>query len=142
MTWAIFSDPSPAGRVERKYITDVIVRPRPLVVAGRLEHYRTDFATLTFEMTLTTNPALGTTEIFVPADRHFSHGFRVQLSPGPTLVHDPKTKTLHPLLAANPADAEQARQIRLDDNAQRLIIEKWVGPAQKLTVKLLPETPE
>ena len=55
MTWAIFSDKSPAGRVERKYITDVIVRPRPLVVAGRLKRYTYDFTARRFEITLTPN---------------------------------------------------------------------------------------
>lgn len=34
VTWAIFSDPSPAGQIERKYLVDVLARPRPLVVAG------------------------------------------------------------------------------------------------------------
>jgi hypothetical protein len=43
MTWAIFSDPSPAGRDERGYITDVIVRPRrrrrsPATPRLRLHH--------------------------------------------------------------------------------------------------------
>jgi len=139
MTWAIFSDKSPAGRVERKYILDVVVRPRPLVVAGRLEHYGTDFATLTFAMTLQSDPALGATEMFVPAERHYPGGFRVQVGPGLTLAHDPGAKTLRTVSAADAADREQAKQIRWDDGAQHLIVDQWVGAAKNLTLKVLPE---
>jgi hypothetical protein len=139
MTWAIFSDKSPAGRVERKYILDVVVRPRPLGVAGRLEHYGTDFATLTFTMTLQTDPALGATEMFVPAERHYPGGFRVEVGPGLTLAHDPGARTLRTVSAADAADREQAKQIRWDDAAQHLIVDQWVGAASKLTLKVRPE---
>lgn len=138
MTWAIFSDNTPAGRIERKYITDVLARPRPLVVAGRLEQYGTDFATLTFEMTLKTDPALGATEIFVPEDRHYRCGFRVEVRPGLKLAHDPGVAALRTMHAADPADREQAGRIRWDDETQPLIIEKWVGDTLNLTVKVMP----
>jgi endoglycosylceramidase len=140
MTWAIFSDPSPAGRVERNYITDVMVRPRPLVVAGQLQRYATDFATLAFEMTLATDPTSGATEIFVPAERHYPWGFRLQVGPGLTLAHDAGARTLRTLRTADSADHEQGGQIRWDDDTQHLIIEKWVGTVQKLTVKIAPMT--
>jgi endoglycosylceramidase len=138
MTWAIFSDNSAAGRVERHYITDVLARPRPLVVAGRLQHYGNDFVSLRFEMTLQTDPALGATEIFVSADRHYPRGFRVEVGSGLTLAQDAKATALHTVHAVNSTDREQAKQIRWDDDRQRLIIEKWVGNAQKLTVRVLP----
>ncbi len=138
MTWAIFSDPSAAGQIERTYITDVIVRPRPLVVAGRVGRYRTDFATLTFEMALETAPALGATEIFIPEERHYPRGFRVEVGPGLTLAHDTGAASLRTVRAASPADGEQAKQVRWDTDKQHLIIEKWVGNAQKLSVKVLP----
>ena len=92
ITWAIFSDPSPAGRIERNYITDVIVRPRPLVVAGRLLDYGTDFATRQFAMTLRTDPALGATELFVPIDRYYPDGVQLAIGTNLTLAKVPKFK--------------------------------------------------
>ncbi|RME93456.1 MAG: hypothetical protein D6766_08185, partial [Verrucomicrobia bacterium] len=86
VTWAIFSDSSPAGRDERKYLTDVLARPRPLVVAGRLEDFGYDFSTRTFGMKLRTRPALGASEIFVPAERHYPGGTRVAFADGLVLA--------------------------------------------------------
>lgn len=137
-TWAIFSDTNAVGHVERKFITDTLARPRPLVVAGHLEHYGINFETRIFEMSLKTDPALGATKIFVPAERHYPSGFRVEVGPGLTLAHDPGTKTLRTLRAVDSADREQAKQIRWDADAQHLIIDKWVGATNKLTLKVLP----
>jgi hypothetical protein len=138
VTWAIFSDASPVGRVERKYITDVIVRPRPLVVAGRVERYGNDFATRTFEMTLKTDPSLGATEIFVPAERHYSEGFRLEIGAGLTQEQDGRTKSLRTIRAVAGNDREQARLIHWDDNRQRLTIDRWVGTARSLAVRVVP----
>ena len=142
MTWAIFSDDSPAGRVERKYITDVLASPRPLVVAGRVERYSNDFATLGFAMTLTPNPALGATEIFVPADRLYPHGFRVEVGPGLTLAHDPGAAILRTVRTTETADREQAKRVGWDNDTQHLLIEKGVRNARGLTVRILPEVPK
>ena len=141
MTWSIFSDESPAGLVERKYITDVIVRPRPLVVAGRLKRFGNDFAEHRFEMTLAPDASLGGTEIFVPEDRHYPAGFRVEVGPGLTIAHDPVSHQLHTLEAATAGDRKQAELVRWDNNMQRLFIEKWVGRAPVLTVRILPMKP-
>ncbi len=137
-TWAIFSDTNAVGRVERKFITDTLARPRPLVVAGHLERYGIDFETRIFKMSLQTDPALGATEIFVPAERHYLGGFRVEVGPGLTMAHDPGAGTLRTVRAADSADREQAKQIRWDEAAQHLIIDKWVGVTNKLTLKVLP----
>ena len=51
--------------------TDVIARPRPLVVAGEVKSFGFDFAARTFEMTFIPDSAKGESEIFVPIDRHF-----------------------------------------------------------------------
>ncbi len=140
-TWAIFSDDSPVGQVERKYITDVIVRPRPLVVSGRVEHFSTDFATRTFEMTLKTDPTLGATEIFMPAERHYPKGFQVEVGPGLTLAQAGKAATLRTVRAVDATDREQAGLIRWDDATQHLIIDKWAGAARRLTVKISLSVP-
>src|SRR3546814_18934756 len=43
-TWSIFSDSVAVGQTERKYITDVIARPFPSFIAGKLHHCNYDFA--------------------------------------------------------------------------------------------------
>ncbi len=139
MTWAIFSDDSPAGRVERTYITDVLARPRPLVVAGRVERYGDDFDARIFELTLASDPALGATEIFVPADRHYARGFRIEIGPGLMLAREPGTATLRTVRAATAADRDQAAQVRWDDGTQHLKIGKWIDAPPRLTVRILPE---
>ncbi len=142
MTWAIFSDQSPAGQVERSYVTDVLARPRPLVVAGRVERYGNDFATLVFELTLISDPALGATEIFVPADRHYPRGFRIEVGPNLTLSHAPGAAKLRTVRASEKADHEQATRVNWDNDRQRLIIERWEGESRRLTVRILPEVPK
>ena len=77
---------------ESRHITDVIVRPRPLVVARRLEHYGANFATLTFAMTSRPDPALGATEMFVPAKRQRPRSFRVEVGQWLTLAHDERSR--------------------------------------------------
>ena len=138
MTWSIFSDRSPAGRIERKYLMDVVVRPRPLVVAGRLERYGNDFSESCFEMELRTNPALGATEIFVPAERHYPHGFRVEVGSGLTLLHEGGASELRGIHAATAGDREQAKRIRWDDAKQRLIVEEWIGTTRKISIRVMP----
>jgi hypothetical protein len=141
MTWSIFSDNSPAGRVERKYITDVVARPRPLVVAGRLIRYGNNFATPCFEMTLDADPGLGATEIFVAAERYFPKGFQVEVGPGLTMVSDSEASTLHTVQALADPDREQAKHISWNEDCQRLIIERWVAPARRLTVRIRSKSP-
>jgi len=138
MTWAVFSDKSPAGRVERKYITDVIVRPRPLVVAGRLKHYSNDFATRRFEMTLTPDVTLGSTEIFLPADRHYPRGCLVEVGPGLALALDPNSHQLQTVNAVTTGDRNQAELIRWDNASQRLFIDEWAVKAARLRVSIVP----
>lgn len=139
MTWSIFSDKSPAGIVERKYILDVVVRPRPLVVAGSLEHYGNDFAARSFQMTVNADPGLGATEIFVPAERHFPDGFLLEVGSGLTLVHDSDASGFRGLHAASPEDREQAKKVRWDEANQRVVILNWAGPARKLVIKVRPK---
>ncbi len=139
MTWAIFSDKSPAGKVERKYITDVIARPRPLVVAGRLLDYRNDFAVTRFTMTVETDPKTGATEVFVPAERHFPRGFRVEIGEGLILAVGPKASEFRTIRAVTSDDTEQAGLVGWDDKNQRMVVERWVGEPKKVTITVSPE---
>jgi hypothetical protein len=137
-TWAIFSDTSPVGQVERKYLVDPLARPRPLVVAGRLDDYGFNFETRTLEMSLKPNAALGGTEIFVSVDRFYPEGFRVEIGEGLVMALKPGDKQLGIVKSADESDLHQARAIRWDDGKLHLIIDKWVEATPRLAMKILP----
>ena len=137
-TWAIFSDTTPVGRVERKFITDTLARPRPLVVAGRLEEYAYDPEARTLRIRFHPDRTLGATEIFVPADRFYPDGFRLELGPDLTLVLEPDTSRLRVARATNAEARRQAAQIHWDAQSGRLTIDKWLLPVGKVTLAISP----
>ncbi len=137
-TWAIFQDGSPAGRVERRYLTDGIARPRPLVVAGRLERAHNDFDTRRFEMILRTDPTLGATELYIPAARRYPEGFAVLLGSDLELAIEAGARIPRTVRAATDLDRSQADQVRWDDSAQHIIIKRWIGPTKLLSVRIKP----
>jgi hypothetical protein len=137
-TWAIFSDTSPVGRIERKYLVDPLARPRPLVVAGRLDDYGFNFETRTLEISLQPNAKLGGTEIFVSADRYYPAGFRVEIGEGLVMALKSADGQLGIVSSAGDRDLIQARRIRWGQEKQRLIIEKWEETPPQLSLKILP----
>jgi hypothetical protein len=139
-TWAIFSDTDAVGHVERKYITDALARPRPLAVAGRLERYGYDFATRTLEMSLQPDAKLGRTEIFVPADRFYPDGFRIEVGSGLILALKPGDAQLRTVKSADETSREQERLVHWDADSQHIVIQKWTVAAPALTVKIAPMT--
>ncbi len=137
-TWAIFSDDSATGKVERKFITDVIVRTRPLVVAGRIEHYQYDFDTRTFTMRLRPNAKRGSSELFIPLERHYPEGAYIEIGPGLTLALPPGATRLRGIKGLGRSNHDQGRAMRWDADSQKLIIGKWKLPDRELTVKIRP----
>jgi hypothetical protein len=137
-TWAIFSDNTPTGQVERKYLVDPLARSRPLVVAGRLEHYGFDFATRTLEMSLKPDATLGATEVFVSADRFYPTGFRVEIGAGLVMELKPGDKELGIVKSTDENDLRQAKRIRWDAGKLHLVIEQWVETTPKLAMRILP----
>jgi hypothetical protein len=140
-TWAIFSDTSAVGHVERKYITDTLARPRPLVIAGHLERYGYDFTTRTLEVSLNPDAALGSTELFLSADRFYPDGFRVEVGAGLTLALKRGAAQLSTLQSADATNREQANLVHWDADSQHLVIKKWIGAAPRLTVTIAPLPP-
>ena len=139
-TWAIFSDTDAVGHIERKYITDALARPRPLAVAGRLERYGYDFAARTLEVSLKPDAELGGTVIFVPADRFYPDGFRVEVGLGLVLALKPGDAQLRTVKCADETRREQARLVHWDADSQHIVIKKWIVAAPALTVKIAPMT--
>ncbi len=137
-TWAIFSDNSPTGQVERKFITDTLARPRPLVVAGHLERYGFDFTTRTLEVSLVPDATLGSTELFVSADRFYPDGFRVEVGSGLVLAWTPGEAQLRTVKSVDETDREQAGFIHWDADSLHLVIKKWIDAAPRLTMTIAP----
>ncbi len=137
-TWAIFSDTVPVGKIERKYLVDPLARPRPLVVAGRLDGFGFNFATRTLEINLQPDAKLGGTEIFVSADRYYPAGFRVEIGAGLVMALKPEDKQLQVVSSVNDSDRNQARSIRWDAGKLHLIIEKWEETTPRLAMKIGP----
>ncbi|GAA5505715.1 glycoside hydrolase family 5 protein [Novipirellula caenicola] len=137
-TWAIFSDKTPVGIVERKFVTDVLARPRPLTIAGDLEDCRYDFATRVLGIRLKPDATLGSSVIFVPQERFYEDGFRVEI--GSKLVLEMLPGESHfSTSSVNAATLrEQASALRWDADSQRLIIKAWVVDDPMLTVRLSP----
>lgn len=139
-TWAIFADTDAVGHVERKYITDALARPRPLAVAGHLESYGYDFAARALEVSLKPDAGLGGTVIFVPADRFYPDGFRVEVGLGLVLALKPGDAQLRTVKFADETSREQARLVNWDADSQHIVIKKWIVAAPGLTVKIAPMT--
>lgn len=137
-TWAIFSDTNAVGHVERKYITDVLARPRPLAVAGHIERFNFDFATRTLDVKLQPDATHSNTEFFVSADRFYPEGFRIEVGTGLTLALKPGAQELSQLNSADVINRQQANQIKWKADSQHLVIKQWVLKSPTLTVKILP----
>ncbi|SHJ22926.1 cellulase family glycosylhydrolase [Pseudozobellia thermophila] len=135
-TWAIFSDQTDAGTVERKYITDVIARPFPQVIAGDIHSFFFDFATRTLDLELQSDNNKGASRIFVGADRHYPDGFSILINDDFVLYHDPLKKmgleVFKSPMNANPDD------FIWDDYNQQLIVLKWPANNSKLHIKITP----
>lgn len=137
-TWAIFSDTHPVGQVERKYLVDPLARPRPLVVAGRLDDYGFDFATRTLKISLRPDVKLGATKLFVSADRFFPEGFRIEIGTGLIMALKPSDGKLHVVSAIKQSDTRQAGFVSWDAEKLHLTIEEWVQTPPRLEVKIVP----
>lgn len=135
VTWALFYGDSPLGSAERKYIMDVIVRPRPLVIAGDVKTFHFDFATRTFEMRFVPDSSKGVSKIFVPASRHFPDGFRI-LCDGLILAFAPESTTGFKVVtdsATVPASA-----FHWDADRNRVLVDNWGAASGETTFKIVP----
>ena len=135
-TWAIFSDARDAGTVERKYITDVIARPYPSVVAGDIMDFRFDFATRTLAMRLRADNARGASRIFVGADRHYPDGFSIQIGDDWVLWSDPLKDGALRVLRAGPSG--EAGDFVWDPSTQHLTVLRWPQDGAEFVCRITP----
>ena len=138
LTWSIFSDASPTGSAERKYIVDVIARPLPLCVSGAIvKSYDFEFTSRIFTLTLSgAAETHGKSEIYVPEDRHYPDGFSIHFNGDVALVRDRSQPSgLRVLRAPEGFDPER---FHFDAERQRLIVNGWGPEKGRQVLRVLP----
>ncbi|WP_339753359.1 cellulase family glycosylhydrolase [Algoriphagus aquimarinus] len=135
-TWAIFSDSTGIGTVERKYITDIIARPYPQAIAGNIHTFNYDFSTRILKVSLLTDSNKGTSKFFIGANRHYPDGFTVHIGDELLLIYNPIKKAGLELLK-NTGEWEMDNFI-WDEIRQQLVILKWPNDQQELTLSIEP----
>ena len=135
-TWAIFQDSQSRGTVERRYITDIIARPYPRIVAGDIQRFGFDFATRELSMTITPNNSAGASLIFAGADRHYPDGFSLHVGENLVLAHQPGSDRSFEVVrddpSINPSD------IFWDESAQQIVVLRWPETSGDLDVRVTP----
>ncbi|NJX14299.1 cellulase family glycosylhydrolase [Tamlana crocina] len=135
-TWAIFSDSTDAGTVERKYITDVIARPYPQVIAGTIQDFMFNHATRTLNLNVETDNSKGASTIFVGANRHYPDGFSVIVNDDLVLYYNP-LKNVGLETYKCPENGSPTDFI-WDAHSQKLTVLKWPRDKANLQVKIVP----
>lgn len=135
-TWAIFSDERAVGTVERKYITDVIVRPYPQVIAGDIHSFMFHFATRTLKVSLRSNNRLGASRIYVAADRHYPDGFTVRCGPDLVLEVDPLSTRGLRVVQSGPNTRPE--DFVWNPATQQLIVVRWPVDQADLELSITP----
>ena len=135
-TWAIFTDKELNGTAERKYITDIIARPYPQVIAGDIKSFLFDHATRTLRLSIEPDNSKGASRIFVGANRHYPDGFTIRTGDGLALALNPLKATglevLRSGAESNPSD------FIWDESRQQLVILKWPVDQTDLDVSISP----
>jgi hypothetical protein len=136
-TWAMFTGSDPSMGPERKYVVDVMCRPRPLAVAGRVESFAYDFATRRFRMEFTPGRATSSSELYLPLARHYTEdGLRVKYE-GLVLALPPRGT--HFEVRENPPRLD-AGAFSFDPEWQRLRVRAWPGGADRTVLEVIPGT--
>ncbi|WP_371192636.1 cellulase family glycosylhydrolase [Glaciecola sp. SC05] len=134
-TWAIFKDKQAVGTVERKYITDIIARPYPQLIAGDLKRFMFHFATRTLDVKLSTDNSKGASRIFIAADRHYPDGFSVLVGDELILTKRPDAFGFSVYKSNN--NTEPSNFI-WDESKQQLIILSWPTDKKDILLQVIP----
>ncbi len=134
-TWAIFQDKQAVGTVERKYITDIIARPYPQLIAGDIHSFMFNFATRTLDLNITTDNSKGASRIFVGADRHFPDGFSIHVGNELILTKSPLSIGLK--VHGSEPNSDPSAFI-WDDTKQQLVVLKWPTDRADIKVQIRP----
>lgn len=136
-TWALFTGMNPdAVGPERKYVVDVVCRPRPLNIAGVVHTFGFDFNTRRFHMEFDPGEAAKPSEIYLPVNRHYPDGARIVLGEMElTLQADARGGVLPD------AEGRLHEAFVWDPEWQRLRVESWPETGTPSLLEILPGAP-
>lgn len=135
-TWSIFSDKKAVGTTERKYITDIIARPFPQLIAGDIQFFMFHFATRTLDIKINTDNSKGFSQIFVGANRHYPDGFSILIDTDIVLFYNPLKNV--GLEVSKCPKVFDPTTIIWDDKTQKILVSKWLRDKQTITIKIVP----
>jgi hypothetical protein len=135
LNWALFRGESGLGGPERRFITDVVVRPYPQAVAGTAGGFSYDQATRRLVLTYTPAAARGRTDVHVPRLRHYAAGFLVRYTGGLVLAYDASAPS-GLRVVENPGGLN-AGAFAWDEARQVLTVREWLT-GQPVTLEVLP----
>lgn len=122
---------------DRTIITDIFTRPFPQQTAGTLESFSFDLDISEFTLTYTPDSDLGTTEIFIPFERHYQEGFTLKHSAGIILNFDPSIQALK--VASNTIGIGSSR-FSYDEATSVLSIHEWLQ-GESTIIEIVPLSP-
>ncbi|RCS26681.1 hypothetical protein DUT90_13130 [Polaribacter sp. WD7] len=135
-TWSIFSDKTDAGTVERKYITDVISRPFPQVIAGDIQSFLFNFAKRALDINIISDNKKGASKIFIGQNRHYPDGFSIIINKDFIMYYNPLKnvglEVYKTTKNSNPSD------FIWDPKSQQLIVLKWGQDKKAYHIKIVP----
>lgn len=134
-TWSIFSDKQAVGTVERKYITDIIARPYPQLIAGDIQNFMFHFAKRTLELNIISDNSKGASKIFIGADRHYPDGFSIHVGDELILTKSPLSRILK---VHHSAENTNPSAFIWDESKQQLIILAWPKDKVEVSIKVAP----
>lgn len=130
LTWSLIRGTGGLDGPEREFILNALVRPYPQKTAGLLQTMNFNFDNRLYILTYIPDADLGRTFVFVPFQRHYPNGFRLEHSAGITLQFDGSDFAV----SANPGEIDPAR-FSWDSEREIIRIQEWQTGGQ-LTIRI------
>lgn len=132
-TWAMFDGESHARGAERKYVMDLMCRPRPLAIDGIVNSFHYDFATRKFTMDFISGEGKAVSEIYLPVSRHYPDGCRIRVA-DIELTITPESRMIVTGNAAN----RWIDMFHWDSDRQQLLISSWPRQKERMSLRIIP----
>jgi len=129
----MFEGRSHARGPERKYVTDLICRPRPMAVDGVVNSFHYDFASRVFTMDFISGKGTAVSEIYLPVNRHYPDGCRIQVA-GIEMTILPDNR----MIVSGNKNSRIIDMFHWDSDRQQLLVNKWPESNVRLLFKIIP----
>jgi endoglycosylceramidase len=127
LSWALFAGENGVSGEERRFITDVFVRPYPQAMAGTLLSHAFNHDSRAYTLTYASGLVGRNSEIFIPQARVYPTGFTATFNDGTTVTYSPGGIS-DVAFVANPQNHD-ASIFGWDGARQVLTIQNWATGA-------------